>query len=165
MARCRWESHGGGKASLLLEHDGLAVHFVPEGEAGVGLVPPLVWRSTAEGRALFQPLPCRIEHPADASVQLKKALDRAVPPTTDELQALAMRDGLTGVLNRRAFDRAFEDEVLRSRRYDLPLSVILMDIDHFKRINDTFGHQAGDVCLVEVARMVSGLIRTSDRLA
>lgn len=68
-----------------------------------------------------------------------------------ELQRLAALDGLTGVANRRRFDEYLEAEWLRLAREKLPLSLILGDIDFFKRYNDTYGHQAGDACLRRVA--------------
>ncbi|HEY9901194.1 MAG TPA: PleD family two-component system response regulator [Candidatus Sericytochromatia bacterium] len=68
-----------------------------------------------------------------------------------ELQRLAALDGLTGVANRRRFDEYLEAEWWRMAREKLPLSLILCDIDFFKRYNDTYGHQAGDACLRRVA--------------
>ncbi len=68
-----------------------------------------------------------------------------------ELQRLASLDGLTGVANRRRFDEYLEDEWQRMARDKLPLSLILCDIDFFKKYNDTYGHQAGDACLRRVA--------------
>ncbi len=68
-----------------------------------------------------------------------------------ELQRLATLDGLTGVANRRRFDQYLDDEWQQMTRENLPLSLILCDIDFFKRYNDTYGHQAGDDCLRRVA--------------
>src|SRR4028119_2258104 len=68
-----------------------------------------------------------------------------------ELQRLAALDGLTGVANRRRFDEYLDDEWQRMAREKLPLSLILGDIDFFKKYNDTYGHQAGDACLRRVA--------------
>ena len=68
-----------------------------------------------------------------------------------ELQRLAALDGLTGVANRRRFDEYLNDEWQRMGRENLPLSLILGDIDFFKKYNDTYGHQAGDACLRRVA--------------
>lgn len=68
-----------------------------------------------------------------------------------ELQRLAALDGLTGVANRRRFDEYLDDEWQRMIREKLPLSLILVDIDFFKKYNDTYGHQAGDACLRRVA--------------
>ncbi len=68
---------------------------------------------------------------------------------------MAERDGLTGLYNRRSFDEYMERIWRQSRREHEPLSVILVDIDHFKAFNDRYGHQAGDDALREVARVIS----------
>lgn len=73
---------------------------------------------------------------------------------SDALSQLAFRDGLTGVFNRRAFDDTLEAECARARRAERPLSLIMVDVDHFKLYNDTYGHLAGD----EVLRAVTGAI-------
>ncbi len=71
-----------------------------------------------------------------------------------ELQRLATVDGLTQVANRRRFDEYLDDEWQRMMREQLPLSLILCDIDFFKSYNDTYGHQAGDDCLRQVAQII-----------
>ncbi|MQX37821.1 sensor domain-containing diguanylate cyclase [Roseospira navarrensis] len=79
-----------------------------------------------------------------------------------ELRALAVTDPLTGVLNRRGFLKLSEAEWDRNRRHGHSIAVLVMDIDHFKVINDTHGHDVGDVVLAEVAaRLIDG-VRTSD---
>jgi two-component system cell cycle response regulator len=83
-----------------------------------------------------------------------------------ELETLALRDGLTGLYNRRAFDEQLEREWNRARREQIPLSLIMIDIDQFKRFNDTFGHPAGDHCIQEVASVVQRCFaRGSDLVA
>lgn len=77
----------------------------------------------------------------------------------------ALRDGLTKVFNRKYFLDRLEAEVAFAKRHNTPLSLLMMDIDHFKKINDTFGHLAGDRALVELARIVSTTIRTEDVFA
>ena len=81
------------------------------------------------------------------------------------LERLATTDPLTGLLNRRQFFSVAARTCEQSRRYDHPLSLILIDIDHFKRVNDTFGHAAGDRVLQEVARIGRETVRQSDLLA
>jgi diguanylate cyclase (GGDEF)-like protein len=76
-----------------------------------------------------------------------------------ELSVLAATDGLTGLANRRTFDKALESEWLRAARHNLPLSLLLMDIDRFKRFNDNYGHQAGDECLQAVARILAAAMK------
>ena len=82
--------------------------------------------------------------------------------TVASLEQLARTDGLTGLANYRAFEETISREVTRARRYGLPLSLIVMDVDHLKQVNDRLGHQAGDLLLREVARRVAGAIRETD---
>jgi diguanylate cyclase (GGDEF)-like protein len=70
---------------------------------------------------------------------------------SDAMRELTLTDALTGVANRRSFNDAIDNEWRRCGRAQAPLSVIMVDIDHFKRYNDAYGHQAGDACLVQVA--------------
>jgi two-component system cell cycle response regulator len=83
--------------------------------------------------------------------------------TLAALRQLATRDQLTGMLNRREFDRILGEEEERSRRFGHPLSLVMLDIDHFKKVNDTYGHQVGDVVLQAVARRLADVLRTVDR--
>lgn len=75
---------------------------------------------------------------------------------------LSRTDGLTGILNRRALYESLEKEILRSGREKTPLSIIMMDIDFFKKINDTYGHNAGDAVLKEFARRILAELRPYD---
>lgn len=74
----------------------------------------------------------------------------------------AQIDGLTGLWNRAAFDRRWAEEYSRAARHGHPLSLVLLDIDHFKSINDTFGHPAGDAVLVGLAKLLTRELRTND---
>lgn len=85
--------------------------------------------------------------------------------TLDALRRLATRDQLTGLLNRREFDRILEEEVERAVRFAHPLALVMIDLDHFKRVNDRHGHPAGDSVLREVARRLNASVRTVDRVA
>lgn len=82
--------------------------------------------------------------------------------TERRLRDMADRDGLTGVLNRRAVDARLEEAFNFAQRLDRPLSVALLDLDHFKRVNDVHGHQTGDAVLVEAARRFEGTVRSYD---
>jgi diguanylate cyclase (GGDEF)-like protein len=81
------------------------------------------------------------------------------------LEALATTDGLTGLTNHRTFQEALASELARSRRHPVSTSLLLVDIDHFKRFNDEYGHPIGDFVLRQVAAVVSGEIRKVDRAA
>ncbi len=75
------------------------------------------------------------------------------------LEEQAIFDSLTGVMNRRGFDQALEEEWNRCRRKHAPLSLLIIDIDHFKLYNDNYGHTRGDECLKEVAEIISANAR------
>lgn len=78
---------------------------------------------------------------------------------------LARKDPLTGVFTRRIFDEKIEEEILVSARTKQPFSLLILDIDHFKKINDTYGHQMGDEVLKEVSKSIASQIREFDFLA
>lgn len=82
-----------------------------------------------------------------------------------QLQELSARDALTGAFNRRHFGITLENAFKHSERYHRPLSVALIDVDCFKSINDSFGHQAGDLVLAEIARRFAKSVRASDYFA
>jgi diguanylate cyclase (GGDEF)-like protein len=83
-----------------------------------------------------------------------------------ELERLATHDGLTGIVNRRGFDEKLSMEWSRAIRDKLPLALIMIDVDHFKRYNDAYGHQMGDDCLKSVAKGISPAnLRSSDVVA
>ena len=82
------------------------------------------------------------------------------------LEQLALLDGLTGIPNRRHFDQAFEREWARGQRSRHPISLIMVDVDHFKNYNDTLGHAAGDRVLQEIAALLRGcILRAPDLIA
>jgi diguanylate cyclase (GGDEF)-like protein/PAS domain S-box-containing protein len=80
----------------------------------------------------------------------------------DQLAQMAFMDGLTGIQNRRAFDIALDKEWRRAARNGSPLSLILLDVDHFKKFNDTYGHLTGDDCLRAIAEAVRICVRRPD---
>ncbi|PSB02918.1 diguanylate cyclase [Merismopedia glauca] len=81
------------------------------------------------------------------------------------LQDLAIKDGLTGLYNRREFNKQIKEEIERSQRYHHDCSLLMMDIDYFKKLNDTFGHQGGDEALRAVANLLKEEVRPVDRVA
>jgi diguanylate cyclase (GGDEF)-like protein len=82
-----------------------------------------------------------------------------------ELQRLSLADPLTGIANRRAFDRALDNEWRRTLRYKTPLALLMVDVDYFKRFNDTYGHVAGDECLRRVAQVIASNARRAGEVA
>ncbi len=82
-----------------------------------------------------------------------------------ELRELANKDPLTGLLNRRVFMDITRREVAKFRRYELPLSLIIIDLDHFKAVNDNFGHQTGDEVLTQTADILMSSTRETDVVA
>lgn len=83
----------------------------------------------------------------------------------EEIKLVGLRDPLTGVNNRRFFDQRIEEEVSRAKRQKTPLSCLFVDLDHFKRVNDQHGHQAGDVILKQVATLLNDSLRSTDVLS
>ncbi|HEX5792579.1 MAG TPA: diguanylate cyclase, partial [Rheinheimera sp.] len=115
---------------------------------------------------------------AEKTVELQQQADhlRAIDKERSELMAQikmqaqefeqqARLDALTGLANRRAFDEALARECARSRRNNLPLCLVLLDIDHFKRVNDTFNHSVGDKILQRVATVICRYCREEDTVA
>ncbi len=91
-------------------------------------------------------------------VQMQRALVKLTGQLNDanmELQRLSMTDGLTGIANRRLFDDMLEREWRRCLRLKKPMSIVMLDVDLFKKFNDAYGHQAGDDCLKMVAKEIA----------
>jgi diguanylate cyclase (GGDEF)-like protein len=102
-------------------------------------------RALAAGAADF------ITKPVNAAVvRARVRTHLTIKRQSDALRALTLTDALTAVANRRAFDQRIEAEWRRCARAQLPIALILVDIDHFKAYNDSYGHQVGDACLVQV---------------
>ncbi len=131
-------------------------------ERGVIAAVPLVARDRVVGvlkladpdPALLDSTLCRKLHAVAGAI--------AVALENSRLYRLAVTDGLTGLYVHRHFQHRLEEEFQRSRRYATPLALLLTDIDHFKKFNDTYGHQTGDVVLQGVARVLSEEARSTD---
>jgi diguanylate cyclase (GGDEF)-like protein len=93
------------------------------------------------------------------------AQNLALRALSDRLAALSTTDPLTGIPNRRALDEHLADELARARRYGTPLAVVMLDLDHFKRLNDRHGHAAGDAVLRHVAKLLDAEKRRGDTIA
>jgi diguanylate cyclase (GGDEF)-like protein len=83
----------------------------------------------------------------------------------DSMKIMAVTDGLTGLFNHREFYQALRRELERARRYRHTLSLLMIDVDDFKRFNDRFGHPAGDIALREIADLLRKCARTTDIIA
>jgi len=90
---------------------------------------------------------------------------RQLEKELDQVSELVHQDHLTGTLNRRGMDDAFQRELSRADRLNASLCVSLLDIDHFKRLNDTYGHETGDEALIHLVRVVKEALRPSDVVA
>jgi len=93
--------------------------------------------------------------PIATALAERKKLEESLYRAQDELKGLAATDALTGLGNRRAFDETLEREWTRAIRYREPISLALLDIDHFKRFNDHYGHKPGDECLSKVGHLLT----------
>ncbi len=83
----------------------------------------------------------------------------------EDLEFQSLHDSLTGLDNRRALEQQLEEELKRAARYGHDLSIFLLDLDYFKKINDNYGHKAGDIVLMEVAAVLEDLFRDCDHVA
>ncbi|MDA8528392.1 diguanylate cyclase [Opitutaceae bacterium] len=101
--------------------------------------------------------------PSNLERSLRYALKLA--DTLAELKRLATRDALTGLLNRRELNRIMAEEAERSMRFGRSFSLVMLDLDHFKSVNDTHGHAAGDLVLQEASKRVRECLRPTDRIA
>ena len=100
----------------------------------------------------------------EALLRIKKAHDE-VEAQREKLEALSITDPLTGVFNQRAMQTRLHDEFQRAQRYNESISVLMIDADHFKNVNDEYGHQFGDKVLKELAAIISESVREVDVLA
>jgi len=107
---------------------------------------------------------------AEQTVELRHTVDELsrahaeLEVANERLEELSLRDDLTGVANRRRLQQVLEEEWNRARRYGRPLTFILLDLDHFKLLNDTRGHREGDLCLQAVAHHLAAEVRRSGDL-
>ena len=101
-----------------------------------------------------KPVPAAVLH-----IRIQKVLEHT------RTRRLASTDGLTELYNHRTFQERLTQEVDRSNRYGRPLSLLMIDVDHFKVYNDTYGHPQGDMVLQDISRLLREISRTSDTVA
>lgn len=107
----------------------------------------------------------RFENELKQAKAATEALNRALAAANEQLSRMASTDRLTGLWNRRHFEEAVTHEMIKADRYQHPLSMLIFDIDHFKAVNDRYGHLAGDRVLVELSQIARQQTRDSDLLA
>ena len=106
-----------------------------------------------------------------AEVQLRQSRDEvasayaALREVTQELEQLSVTDPLTGAWNRRQGERVLASSLLEAHRYGTPMALLMLDIDHFKAVNDTYGHEAGDQLLIDITSRLAKNLRGMDSLA
>jgi diguanylate cyclase (GGDEF)-like protein len=115
---------------------------------------------------------CRLNYSYEQIVlELKQAKQNAeqlaveLKRSNDKLRELALRDGLTGLYNHRYFFEVLDSQVQNAQRYHHPLSLMILDLDHFKKVNDTYGHPVGDLVLRETSKALVRLVRRCDIVA
>ncbi|GAB4356998.1 MAG: hypothetical protein Kow006_24500 [Gammaproteobacteria bacterium] len=120
--------------------------------------------SLADSKASLDDLHKHLESKVRERTTELDQLNRLLREKNEALERLSTTDALTGISNRLALERILEQEIRRAERYNHPLCVILLDVDHFKQINDRWGHQVGDRVLQEVCRVITERLRATDVL-
>ena len=133
--------------------------------SGVAVVQPIAARDELVGLVLVGEKNGGLAFPAD-EVELLELFSSHLATVLDNVSLFetATIDGLTGLLRREALLARLDTELARTTRYQRPLSVAMIDLDHFKEINDRHGHPMGDVILRKVARAIAESVRTTDAL-
>lgn len=135
-------------------------------EAGIlpDLVAPVVWGGNTYGALVLsgssEPLGGKRPYASMLADMVASAFQNSIAVETADMEAST--DSLTGLYNRTYLARRFEAELRRARNYMAPLSVLILDIDHFKKVNDTYGHPAGDAILKKIAEIIRKFTRASD---
>jgi diguanylate cyclase (GGDEF)-like protein len=134
-----------------------------ECEGSATLVIPLFVRNELHGAVLMRPAAVALPRKSALTTYCKHlAMALSNIRLRERLRDQSLRDPLTRLYNRRYFEEAFNRELKRSERHHAPLSVVMVDLDHFKRINDSFGHDVGDEVLRAMGRMLPSQLRSED---
>ncbi|HTV22313.1 MAG TPA: diguanylate cyclase [Polyangiaceae bacterium] len=131
-------------------------------ESGSYLCIPLLAHGESLGVMTLTPLPDELQSAWAERLAEQVGLAVANLRLRDSLRNQAIRDALTGLYNRRYFEEAAERELSRAKRHERPIVFMVLDVDHFKRFNDTHGHDAGDYLLREVGQLLRRSVRQSD---
>ena len=130
---------------------------------------PLLSRNENVGSFRLERIHGQLFGPADREFMMTVATSLALSLTNAHahrtLEQMAMKDGLTDLFNRRAFDQVLSQEIKAAERYRSPLCLLLGDVDHFKAVNDRFGHPVGDALLKELATLLTESLREVDIVA
>ncbi|MBK1689986.1 sensor domain-containing diguanylate cyclase [Rubrivivax gelatinosus] len=161
------------RISRPLERLVTAVKAVREGRGGAAAFPrdggsPEITALSDAVRVMTETLLDREARLEQANAHLEETVaerTRQLSRANDELARLAAQDALTGLANRRAFEQRAAEEQARSRRSGSGFGLLLLDIDHFKNVNDRFGHATGDRVLQQIARLLESSIRETDLAA
>jgi len=151
--------------AILKEHQ---IIPIPGFEARTALSIPLILRGEVLGVLSVESE--KVNAYSDRQIKLVETIAQQAAVAMDNaklferMQELAITDGLTKIYNRRYFYLVLQNEIERARRYATPLSLIMMDIDHFKKVNDQYGHLAGDEVLGALANLCKSLLRQADEL-
>jgi len=165
---------GGGYAAALLDYeltDGDGLSLLREARAQGCRTPAIFLTANSSLDLDMAALEAGAADYLEKSALSPRGLERALryalklAESMEQLRLLATRDQLTGLLNRREFDRILASELKRGERFERPLSLALIDIDHFKRVNDTYGHLVGDQVLRHVSDLVVRHARGVDFVA
>jgi diguanylate cyclase (GGDEF)-like protein len=130
----------------------------------VGII-PLEIRDHLIGLLVYEKTPALLHQEILIIFSRQAALTIENAKLFAKVEEMALRDTLTGLYNRRYFQQILDYELNRAKRYRQPLSLIFIDIDHFKEINDTFGHSMGDQFLKQISQKMLSLFRTTDLVA
>lgn len=161
------------------QHDGYLSHYIDTGEEKIisvgreveglrkdGDIFPMELAVTVvdfQGDQLFIGVVGDISERKEKEAEVEKAREELLL-ANKQLEKLVRTDGLTSIANRRYFDEVLEKEFHRALRQKYPISLLMFDVDHFKKYNDHYGHSDGDKCLIKIALATDGLFRRSGEL-
>ncbi len=152
----------------LPELDGLAFLLALRAAHGENAVPVVMLTGNGSEQVAVEAMKCGAQDYLPKATLCAESLHRAIcgamkqVAAQQKLRRSASTDDLTGTCNRRSLMERLREEVERSRRHRTPLSLLMLDLDHFKRVNDRFGHRVGDAVLENVGRLLQATLRAGD---